>query len=92
MAVLTESDRLRVWRGLMRYWSQLQEAVGCSKSQLRTTIDETDDWIDDNQSGYVSSLTHGGNFTAVQLTVIFCCVALMRVGVGLLRRVLGEVD
>lgn len=92
MAILPGEDRARIWRGLMRYWSNLCEGIGVSKSELQTTVDETDTWIDDNQSGYVAALTHGGSFTAVQLTLIFCCVALMRVGVDLLRRVLGEVD
>lgn len=92
MAVLPDEDRARIWRGLMRYWSNLRETVSVSKPALRTTVDETDNWIDDNQAGFVGSLTYGGSFTAVQLTLIFCCVALARVGVNLLRRVLGEVD
>jgi len=96
MAELTTGDRQRIWRGLMRYWSNLREAVDASKPELLTTINETDAWIDDNQGSYNSALTYTANFTAVQKTLIFCAVALMRVDPGiaaLLRRALGvEVD
>jgi len=44
------------------------------------------------QSNYVSSLTYGGQFTGTQLTLIFCCVAVMRVAPGTsdwIQRLLG---
>lgn len=91
MAVLPEEDRARIWRGLQRYWSNLREGAERS-GEIRTTVDETDGWINANQASYVSSLTYGGSFSAMQLTLIFCCVALARVSIGFLRRVLGEVD
>jgi len=92
MAELSTADRVRVWRGLMRYWSRARTSVGADKSQLQTTVNETDTWINDYQSNYVTSLTYGGQFNAAQLTLIFCAVALARVGINVLRAVLGEVD
>jgi len=95
MAQLSTEDRRRIWRGLMRYWSNLWEVIS-SDPELLVTVNETDAWIDDNQAGYNSALTYAGSFTTTQKTLIFCAVALMRVDPGvaaLLRRALGvEVD
>ena len=95
MAVLSTEDRERIWRGLMRYWSNLRETMAESKSSLQVLVAETDAWIDDNQASYNSALSTN-NLTTVQKTLLFCTVALMRVDPGiavLLRRALGvEVD
>lgn len=92
MAELSTADRQRIWRGLMRYWSNLWEMVDASKAELQTTVNETDTWIDDNQASYNSGLTYAANFTTAQKTLIFCCVAAMRVSLVFARRLLGEVD
>ena len=96
MANLSTTDRQRIWRGLMRYWSNHRTPVTGDKAELYTTVVETDTWIDDNAADYVGSLTYGDNYDAVQKTLIFCCVAAMRVSptvATLLRRLLGvEVD
>lgn len=92
MAELSTADRQRVWRGLMRYWSGVREALSLTKAELQTTINETDTWIDDNQAAYKTSLTYNGLFTAAQLTLIFCVVAAMRVSAAFARRLIGEVD
>jgi len=91
MAELSTADRLRIWRGLMRYWSRLGEGVDVTKDELQTLVVETDEWIDDNQGSYVSALT-SNNLTGAQKTLLFCAVALCRVDPGLaalLRRALG---
>ena len=92
MAELSTEDRTRVYRGLMRYWSNVREAVGASKDELLTTVGETDTWIDQNQASYNSSLTYAASFTTAQKTLIFCTVALARVSIAFLRRIVGEVD
>lgn len=96
MAELSTADRQRIWRGLMRYWSNARESVAGISSELQTTVNETDTWIDDNQASYLATLTYGANYDAAQKTLIFCAVALMRVDPGvaaLLRRALSvEVD
>jgi hypothetical protein len=94
MAVLSEEDRQRIWRGLMRYWSRDFTSVDLSKSELRSAVDATDTWIENNQASYNQALpaTAQSNLDANQKTLLFCAVALMRVDPGLanlLRRALG---
>ena len=95
MAVLSDADRERVWRGLMRYWSQARETiVVLTKADLRAAINATDTWIDDNAASFNSALPTAArtNLTSAQKTLLFCVVACMRVSPALARRVLGEVD
>ena len=92
---LDNTDRQRVWRGLMRYWSATQETVAdINKVQLMAAVVATDDWIEANQASYNAALPQPfkGNATAVQKTLIFCAVAMARVSIGALRRLFGEVD
>lgn len=91
---LTTEDRARVHRGLMRAWSQDQEAVDVLKSELLAAVEATDTWIEDNQAAYNAALPLAArnNLTSLQKTVLFCAVALARAGIPLLRRVFGEVD
>ena len=99
MAELLTEDRQRIWRALMRYWSKIREGLGeFAKSDLYDAIGATDTWINDNQASYNNALPEPfkTEATAVQKTLLFCAVALMRVDPGiaaLLRRALGvEVD
>lgn len=94
MAVLSTTDRQRVWRVLMRYWSRLREAVALSKADLQAAVNATDMWIDDNAASYNQALPSAAqtNLTAAQKVLLFCAIALMRVDPGvaaLLRRALG---
>jgi hypothetical protein len=91
MATLSTADRQRIWRGLMRYWSNLRETTDVGKALLLTLVGETDQWIDDNAASYNSALSVN-SLTATQKTLLFCAVALLRVDPGLavlLRRALG---
>ena len=95
MAELTTVDRQRVWRGLMRYWSNLRETLGAfSKSELYDAVVATDQWIESAQASYNSALPEpfGTEATLAQKTLLFCCVAAMRVSPAFARRLLGEVD
>jgi hypothetical protein len=92
MPTLPIEDRRKIWRGLMRYWSQVHQTYPLSKSELLLTVTETDQWIDDNQASYNQALTHAASLTTAQKTLIFCAVALARVSIALLRRIFGEVD
>lgn len=56
MAILSETDRARIWRGLMRYWSGLREGIDLTKPDLRSAVDATDTWINNNQASFNSSL------------------------------------
>lgn len=95
MATLSEADRLRVWRGFMRYASsQGMELDGMVKSDLKAAIDATDDWIDANQSSFNTALPSAAqtNLTLAQKTIMFCATAAMRVSPEFARALLGEVD
>ena len=93
MAELSTEDRLRIWRGLMRYWSQLREAVALDKDELAAAVAATDTWIDENTASYNAALPVAARtgLTATQKTVLFCVVALARVSIAALRRLVGEV-
>ena len=94
MAELSTEDRERIWRGIMRWWSNVREPVGISKDELLAAVNATDIWIDSNQASYNTALPVAArdNLTQAQKTLLFCCVALTRVSIAFLRRVVGEVD
>ena len=95
MAELSIEDRERIWRGLMRYWSNLWETVvGCDKADLLAAINATDTWIEDNQGAYNTALPNPfkTNATTTQKTLLFCAVAAMRVSPAFARMLFGEVD
>lgn len=95
MAELSTTDRQRVWRGLMRYWSRLRVPLGnIGKADLRAAVDATDTWINDNQGSYNTTLPNPfkTQATDAQKTLLFCCVAAMRVSAAFARKLLGEVD
>lgn len=95
MAQLSDTDRARVWRGLMRWWSNLREALAAlTKQQLRDAVNATDTWIDDNQASYNAALPEPARnaLTTSQKTLLFCAVALARVSISMLRQIFGEVN
>ena len=94
MAELSSEDRERVFRGIMRWWSSEREPIAVSKSELLAAVNATDTWIDGNQAGYNSALPQAArdNLTTGQKTLLFCAVALARVSIAFLRKVVGEVD
>jgi hypothetical protein len=95
MASLSAADRQRIWRGVQRHWSNERASYDVSKALLQTLVNETDTWIDDNQSSYNSTLS-ANTLTAAQKTLLFCCVAAMRisptVAIALRRLLATEVD
>ena len=94
MAVLSETDRQRIWRGIMRYWSQLFEGTDFSTAELRAAVDATDNWIDGNQGSFNTALPDPfkTNATQAQKTLLFCVTAAMRVSPAFARALIGEVD
>ena len=73
MAVLIDADRLRIHRGLMRYWSNLRETVaGISKADLKAAVDAADSWVDNNAAAYNTALpaTFRNNATASQKSLL----------------------
>lgn len=101
MAVLSDADRARVHRGVMRYWSHNKERIsGITKADLRTAINETDDWIDGhggntgNTTGYNGAISNPFKSAATQAqkTLVFCAVAAMRVSSSFARQIFGDID
>jgi hypothetical protein len=107
MAVLSIADRTRIWRGLMRRWSNERVPCGFTKFDLYNPSSDTgaianvDAWVDTHQ-GNTTPDNVGMNgalvstmrtaLSAEQKTDILIAVAAMRRGVDYLRSVFGEVD
>ena len=90
MAEMSTEDRQRVWRALQRYWSDTWETGIPSKATLQTTVNETDTWLNDNRTSYLTALTYDADFAGDQLTLLLAITALMRKGeVGLIERALS---
>jgi hypothetical protein len=95
MATLPNADRLRIWRGLMRWWSGLREATpGMVKADLQAAVNAADAWVDANAAAYNSALpaTFRNNATTAQKSLLLVAVVLMRFNLDLLQRLFGEVD
>jgi hypothetical protein len=94
MAVLPDTDRQRVQRGVMRYLSGLRQPLALTKADLQAAVNATDAWIDTNAGAYNTALPVAArtNLTATQKTLLFCVVAAMRVSPAFARALLGEVD
>ena len=94
MTVLASGVRTQVWRGLMRYWSNLRTPVAVNKFELRAAIDATDQWIEDNVPSYNNALPTEAknNLTQIQKTMLFCIIATMRVDETFVRQLIGELD
>ena len=94
MATLPTEDRERIWRGLMRYWSRVRDPVALTKNELLAAVVATDEWIDDNQASFNGAMPAAAQsgLTLAQKTLLFCVVALARVSIEFLKRIVGEVD
>ena len=93
MAVLSDTDRARIWRGLMRYWSRTAEGCAITKADLRAAIDSVDSWIDANAAALNSALPAAARtgLTIEQKGMLLATAALMRRSPDLVAR-LTEID
>ena len=91
---LTSEDRLKVRRGITWYLSQLLISTSMSKAEFLATVVAADEWIDDHQGDYNSSLpaVAQAELSLAQKTFIFCLVAAARVSLDFLRKLVGRVD
>jgi len=95
MAMLSSGDKDKIWRGLMRYWSrQKEETPDFDKNDFRTSVDDTDTWVDDNQGNYNTSLnlTFRNNATMLQKTVLLCAVMAFRAEPEFAKQLFGDLD
>ena len=95
MAVLSDTIRAQVWRGLMRYWSaQIEVIGGITKADLQAAVNAADDWANTNATSFNTALPTAfkTNATAGQKALLLAVVCLARFDVPTLRQLLGEVD
>jgi len=80
MAVLSENDRASIWADWMR---ENLDSVSDTKQTLRTLIDATDQWINDNSGSYNSALNTAAtnSLTAKQKAMLFMYVGSKRFGI-----------
>ncbi len=93
MATLPDTDRQRIWRGLMRA-ADFGGIPNVLKTDLKAAVDAADGWVDSNAASYNSALPTAfrTNATAGQKALLLVLVVAMRFGVDWLRRIAGEVD
>lgn len=94
MAQLPEDDRLKIWRGLMRYWSSTGEPTPFVKADLKAAVDALDTWLDDNAATVNSALPQPfrGAATQEQKAVLLSALVAMRYTEEWLTRLVGVVD
>lgn len=84
MAVLTDEKRIEVYQRLMQEESSARTPINLDdKADLRTLVNETDDWMDDSKASYLAALSEPGksNLTGKQIVRVFCLIATERWGV-----------
>ena len=57
MAVLTDTERRDVWKRFMDAMGNRDRTLAFSKNELRTAINEMDDWVDANFLSAIGSIT-----------------------------------
>jgi hypothetical protein len=97
MAVLSEDDRLKIWRGIMRYGSKpdtRQIWDGLTKPDLRAAVDAADNWADANAASFNAALPipFRTNATSGQKALLLALVVLARYNPSVIRTVVGDVD
>jgi len=94
MAVLSDNVRLKLWRGMMRYWSAEWEPIIVSAGQLLDAVNATDDWVDANSAALNAALPAAFRTTAgvEQKAFLLAMVALARRDPDLVRSILGGTD
>ena len=57
MAVLSDSDRIALWKAWQELTSSRKDVFGAfTKTDLRNAINAVDDWVDANTASYNSSI------------------------------------
>lgn len=92
MAALPNSERLRVWRGVMRFWSNIGEGIpNVTKADLQAAINAADNWADSTAASYNLALpiAFRNNATAGQKALLLAVVVLARFAPSFIRQALG---
>ena len=77
MAVLSDANRRAVWADWMR---RNAEAVGITKADLRTALNDIDQWVDDNASNFNQAISQParGALTSAQKDRLLALVVTKR--------------
>ena len=80
MAVLTEQERVDIWRDLMKTWSRRREPIAVSKADLRAAADALDNYLNDNAAAINSAIPVAARtgLTTAQKAELLSFVALKR--------------
>lgn len=57
MAAMSDNDRADTWREYMKELSSENEPLDVLKADLRTVINEIDDWVDSNQASFNNAIS-----------------------------------
>ena len=77
MAALPDNTRAAIWRGLMRYWSTSGEVTDFTKAQLRTMVNDLDDFFDANAAAINSAISQPIRGTATVQQKAFTAAVVM---------------
>ena len=97
MAALPQDDRLKIWRGIMRYGSKpdtRQIWDGMTKTDLQAAVNAADDWADANAASFNSALPAAfrTNANNGQKALLLALVVLARYNPAAVRKIVGDVD
>lgn len=94
MAVLSDTDRAKIWRGLMRYVSAARDPIAVEKADLLAAVNAIDDFLNANATAINNAFPAAAkaNLTTGQKAVIVAMVALARYNPAVLVNILGSVD
>ena len=90
MAKLPSEDLEKLWRAVIRLWSQEGFDHGMNKQEFYNMIDDVDTWADNNQASFNSALDPIAQALPIQAkTFVLMAVVAMRTGEEFARKVLG---
>jgi len=84
MAVLSDSERAKVWSQLMSDLSARREGIAVNKADLRAAINAVDQWVEDNKVTFNLAIPLPARtaLTAAQKAELLVYVARRRFQVG----------
>ena len=80
MAVLSDADRVVVFRRIMERLSHSRVPISITKADLRAAVNAVDDWINTNAAAYNTAIPQParGALTASQKAELLSAVALRK--------------
>lgn len=85
MAILTDQDRIAVWKEFQGDLSNAREPLGAiTKTELRAAVDAIDQWVSDNAAAMNTAIPQParGILTAPQKARLLAAIVRRRYGAG----------